>query len=104
MGEIDDIQAELSQLKGKEGGLDSATHETITKLGAWRHSKDRSFIVRWIVYLYCSSIAACLVYLIIKGIYRNEDVFTSISEVIKVAVVPIVTLVIGYYFGTAKNE
>jgi len=34
----------------------------------------------------------------------NEDVFDSIAEIIKVTVVPVVTLVIGYYFGCERGR
>jgi membrane-anchored glycerophosphoryl diester phosphodiesterase (GDPDase) len=103
MDEIEKIQAELSQLEGQEGGLASTTHATIRKLETWRRSKDRSFIVKWIVFLYVFSIAICVLYLAGRGLFGQEDVFDSLSEVIKVAVLPVLTLVIGYYFGTAKT-
>ena len=65
--------------------------------------QDRTFIAKWIVCLYVGSIAVSLLYLIYRGIHGNEDTFVSISEIIKVAVVPIVTLVIGFYFGTTRR-
>jgi hypothetical protein len=104
MDDIEEIQAELSQLPSKEGEIDSSAHETIAKLGLWRHGKDRSFIVRWIVVLYVFAIALCLIFLFIQGIYYREDVFSNISEIIKIAVLPVVTLAIGYYFALSKSE
>ena len=80
MDEIEEIQAELSRLQSKEGGIDSTAHETITKLGLWRHNKDRSFIVRYIVFLYVFAVTACLIYLLVKGIYFREDVFSVIAQ------------------------
>jgi hypothetical protein len=70
MDDIDELQAELSQVQSKGGKIDSATRETIAKLGLWRHSKDRSFIVRWIVVLYVFAIALCLIYLFIWGVKK----------------------------------
>jgi len=54
--------------------------------------------------IYSGVIAATVIYLLYRGIYRNEPVFDSLTEVIKIAVIPIVTLVIGYYFGSEKAK
>jgi hypothetical protein len=48
------------------------------------------------------SVAAVILYLIVRGISGREDAFDDIFEVVKVAVIPIVTLVIGYYFAAEK--
>jgi hypothetical protein len=37
-----------------------------------------------------------------SSIWGQEDAFDNIFEVVKVAVIPIVTLVIGYYFAAEK--
>jgi hypothetical protein len=34
----------------------------------------------------------------------GDDTFGNMAEIIKIAVVPVVTLVIGYYFGSTKSE
>jgi hypothetical protein len=39
-----------------------------------------------------------------RGFVSQEMVFDSFTEVMKIAVIPIVTLVIGYYFGSEKAE
>lgn len=65
---------------------------------------DRSFIVRWVVYLYVGSIGIAIVYLaVVQGLRWSEHCPDGIAELIKVAVVPVVTLVIGYYFGTSRR-
>jgi hypothetical protein len=66
--------------------------------------KDRSSIARWVILLYCCVVAAAVLYLLFRGIWWGENVFDDISDLIKTAIVPIVTLVIGYYFGVAKSE
>jgi hypothetical protein len=48
------------------------------------------------------SIGAIILYLIVRSISGSEDAFDNIFEVVKVAVIPIVTLVIGYYFAAEK--
>jgi hypothetical protein len=34
----------------------------------------------------------------------DADAFSKLSDLLKVGVLPVVTLVIGYYFGTVKSE
>ena len=63
-----------------------------------------ALIVRWVVRLYAFSVAVSIGYLIYRGIWGKEDTITSISEIIKIAVIPILTLVIGYYFGSSKAD
>jgi hypothetical protein len=63
-----------------------------------------SLIVRWVVRLYAIAIAITLGYLIFRGIWLKEDTIMNISEIIKIAIIPILTLVIGYYFGSSKAD
>jgi hypothetical protein len=63
-----------------------------------------AIIVRWVVRLYAISVAVTIGYLIFRGIWNKEDTITSISEIIKIAIIPILTLVIGYYFGSSKAD
>ena len=46
---------------------------------------------------------SAILYLIGRTLWWHEDRFADISEIIKIAVIPIVTLVIGYYFGTSRS-
>ena len=71
--------------------------------GEQRRYRDRSFIVYAVVGLYTGSIGAAVLYLVIRGAYYNEDIFDNLSEIVKIAILPIVTLVIGYYFGTKEQ-
>jgi len=64
---------------------------------------DRSFIVKCVVSLYVLSVGGVILFLTIRGANSSEVVFPGISELIKIAIIPIVTLVIGYYFGTARE-
>jgi hypothetical protein len=100
------LDAELANLDRRDRRLTPAANaatSTIDDLGKWRRDHDRSFVVRWIISLYVLSLAAIIVYLIIHGLCSNESVYANISDIIKVAIVPVVTLVIGYYFGKEKS-
>ena len=63
-----------------------------------------SLIVRWVVRLYAIAVAMTFGYLIFRGIWFKEDTIMNISEIIKIAIIPILTLVIGYYFGSSKAD
>ncbi len=95
---------ELQQAKNalRQSGEDLQFFNARSKRAAEvRKDKARTFIVVSVVGIYVFSIALCLGYLAYRG---SEDAFDSMSEMIKVAIVPILTLVIGYYFGSAKSE
>ena len=63
-----------------------------------------NFIVEWVIAIYGFSIFVWVLCLMYRGIYSNEDVFDSIAEVIKVAVVPVGTFVIGYCFARERGR
>ena len=69
-----------------------------------RAMSTSSLIVRWVVRLYAIAIGFTLLYLIVRGIWFKEDTISNISEIIKIAIIPILTLVIGYYFGSSKAD
>ncbi len=97
--EIDRVE----QLIGR-AAVSESTLEAIQARNRLRLGQDRSKIVIVVFIVYCGVIAATIAYLLYRGIYFNEPVFESFTEVLKIAVIPIVTLVIGYYFGTEKTE
>ena len=100
MDEFQEINALLSKAAAGEEKLDSK----IGAIGKYRQDKDRSLIVKYIVRIYTAAIAIYISYLIYRGIIFAEDVSSGISEIIKISILPILTLVIGYYFGTKKTE
>lgn len=63
---------------------------------------DRSFIAKMVMVVYVGALSLCLGLLVWHGLTGQGD-FAAVSkdfaDLIKTAVVPIVTLVLGYYFG-----
>lgn len=97
MNDVEKIQADLQQVDRFGPNFD----ERIRAAGALRHGSDRSFIVRAVVSLYGISIALIVLYLLLcRGVWRGEAVISDVEEIVKVAIMPVLTLVIGYYFGT----
>jgi hypothetical protein len=99
MDPIEKIQAEIDQLPVGEQQLDLAI-----KLSRERgRIRDRSLIVKCVLWLYVFSIGVGIAYLVFRGLFFAEDRFKDIFELIKFAVVPTLALVIGYYFGTEQR-
>jgi len=68
--------------------------------------KDRSWIARAIIRVFVVAVAAVLVILAVQGIVAREwsNVTAQATDLIKSAVLPIVTLVLGYYFGQSVKD
>lgn len=90
--------------EAEEGLVVSTTGEQtlkndLAKLQARSDSKNRELIVLCVIGTYAFVVCTTSTYLI----FSSPSSFQSLAELLKVAVVPIVTLVIGYYFGS-KSE
>ena len=68
--------------------------------------RDRSWIARRIITVFVVAIAGVFVLLGVQGIASGawDTSASQAVELIKTAVLPIVTLVLGYYFGSRDNK
>jgi hypothetical protein len=97
MNDVEKIQAELERVDQFGPDFD----KRVKAAGALRQGSDRSFIVRAVVGLYGISVALVVLYLLLcRGVWRGEAVFSDVEEIAKVQIMPVLMLVIGYYFGT----
>jgi|SRR5476651_594378 hypothetical protein len=71
---------------------------------------DRSFIAKGIIWVYGGAIAVGFLLLLARAvsfvIRANDDwekIATDAGDLIKTSILPIVTLVLGYYFGKSKS-
>ena len=96
MNEIEKIQAALKRVDDFAPDFDAA----VRAAAAQRQDRDRSFIVYSVVSLYVISVGLMVLYLFYRGVWHGEAVFSDLAEIVKVAIMPVLTLVIGYYFGT----
>lgn len=78
--------------------LDKAIEDSASKL----RENTRQKIALYITYTYSIIVGLIAAYLAYKGIICEESVADSLFELLKVGVVPIVTLVMGFYFGSSK--
>ena len=90
----------LQRLHTEEGTAGSSA--TSAEALLTRADFDRSFIAKMVMVVYVGSLSLCLGLLVWHGLTGQGD-FAAVSkdfaDLIKTAVVPIVTLVLGYYFG-----
>jgi sorbitol-specific phosphotransferase system component IIBC len=66
--------------------------------------KNRQVIVYCVIGIYVFVVGITALYLVICATDINGSVFAGLSELLKVGVIPIVTLVIGYYFGAKTHK
>ncbi|MCX7380160.1 MAG: hypothetical protein NT133_01805 [Alphaproteobacteria bacterium] len=68
--------------------------------------KDRSWIAKQIITVFVSVIAFFFALLTLNGILTGDwaTVVLHGTEIIKTAVLPIVTLVLGFYFGSRDGK
>jgi hypothetical protein len=73
------------------------------------HSEISRENVRWkvtsvVIWVYAVVILSTIFYLIISSFVYSEDMFGNIIEVIKIALIPVVTFIVGYYYGTSSKS
>lgn len=100
MNDIDDVSAKIRKATEDRADLERTKQVYDDR----RKSQDRSIIVAVVIGVYALVVLGCVGFLIYDGIANHSNAFANISEVLKIGVVPVVTLVIGYYFGSAKSE
>ena len=99
MSDIQDLSSQLANVGvPAKGAASEAATEAAERLSA----QDRSKIALIIVLLYAGVIGTSVLYLVVRGWCCNVNTFGDISELVKIAVIPIVTLIIGYYFAKSK--
>jgi hypothetical protein len=71
-----------------------------------REAEDRSWIARAILWVFVISVAIVLLILWTEGIVTKEwnPVALQAADLIKTSVLPVVTLVLGFYFGSRSGK
>ena len=96
---VEDIEALVRRRDTSEAELGDA----LGKAAQVKREKDRGTISLIIALAYVGTLVAIFGYLLYRGISCNEDVFPNLIETLKIGVIPIITFVIGHYFGSSKN-
>jgi sterol desaturase/sphingolipid hydroxylase (fatty acid hydroxylase superfamily) len=96
----DDLDRRKAELAAKEA---STLPQFESEIKAKSDTRNRDLIVKCVVLAYVSSIVAIMAYLLFVGFPPNANSFQNMSEILKIGVIPIVTLVIGHYFGSKST-
>jgi hypothetical protein len=99
-GELDDLRASLAD---RETQGPQQFKDIIEADKTRADIKNRDTIVQIVIAVYFVSILTILFHEVLTGVRDNENSFQNMAEVLKIGVIPIVTLVIGHYFGSKQN-
>ena len=66
-------------------------------------TRVRSHITLLVIRCYVIGLGLILAYIAIRGLNTPDDVFDNLIEVIKVGILPVVMLILGYYFGSSSS-
>jgi hypothetical protein len=94
-----DVLDAIANAEAKAPALDRAiqAHQDITSNAArWR-------LARYVFWLYVGVVGASAIYLLYRGVFTGQDTIPELMDLIKVAVLPVVTFVVGYYYGTSSK-
>ena len=71
-------------------------------------TRDRSAIARWVVIAFLGVVVGVLAYALLGAFYKDWDAVKLPAEyavgTISSVLLPVVTLVLGYYFGTSDKS
>lgn len=95
---------EVEQLMGLSEKSQQSLVDAANAHNSIKSDKDRSLIVQCVVITYTVVICLCALNFAYKSWWCGEAAFNDFFEVIKVAVMPVLTLVIGYYFARANSS
>jgi hypothetical protein len=104
MNSVEDLEKTLDKVEQKQDRLAPEARRIEADTDKLRQGKDRSLITKTVVWVYAGGVAAYIVYLFVERFRFDQDVKGDLLDVIKIAILPVVTLVIGYYFATARSN
>ena len=92
----------LTQLEARAG----QTRDAVERRGFPTEDQQRSVLSTTIIYIFVGVVAFGMAILVLRGFKTNEwgEVTTQAIDLIKSAVLPVVTLVLGYYFGRSGRD
>lgn len=98
----DDIQKYLERLSRVEGNTKADTANIYEQ--KYSGTKARWSIAVFVIGVWIFVVAAATFFLIFGGSYATVERVDQIMELIKVALLPVVTFVIGHYFGSKSDS
>lgn len=71
---------------------------------ARERARTRAHVTKVVIWSYVLALGAVVAYLIGDSLASAKDRFPDIIELVKVAALPIVSFVVGHYFGSAADQ
>ena len=99
---MSDIDSQLAGVKYELARLSES--QSKIRWPSWRPAAVRSFVTRLIIWLFCMYIVGMALYVAFQCDVPSKDRITYLFEILKTAVLPVVTFVIGHYFGSKADE
>ena len=96
--ELEEVRGRVADIERQRGALSRPFEEPIPY-----REQIRWRLTRVILFGYVIAVGAVIVYVILDGWRSGQSRFVELLDIIKVAMLPVVTFVIGYYFGSRSN-
>lgn len=111
-GEVKDFKSRLLKNLHSESEKESqlvSEVESFESAAEKAKNKDRSTIARWLVGSFIVLIFILVIYVLVgpfvsRTVNGVEEAATSALTITTSVLLPVVTLVLGYYFGTSQNQ
>jgi hypothetical protein len=98
----------LAGIEARVSGLEQTVQQSsrVIDTSIAREAEDRSWIARAILLVFVISVAIVLGIFLTEGILTKEwtQVAVQAADLMKTAVLPVVTLVLGFYFGSRSGK
>ena len=98
----DEFRQREDELRARRETETRQLHDEIAIGKAASDNRHRGWVVFCVIGVYAVAILGIGAYLVF-GRRPERDSFKGMAEVLKIGVIPIVTLVIGYYFARDRN-
>ena len=96
------IQKRIAELENKNREVNQTVDEKISL----ERAKDQSFIAKLIIWTFVALISVMFIFVVVSALFQSPDKWQAASkfllEAVSSVMLPVVTLVLGYYFGKEK--
>jgi hypothetical protein len=106
---VSDIANDLDAIAtraGAEGRRAAEAGQSVADRAARQELDDRTLITRTVTTVFFVAVPGSLVLLLILSVISSasaKDAILAVTDILKSVLLPIVTLVLGYYFGRGRG-
>jgi hypothetical protein len=103
----DDIVEQLAARVARvEADTGQATQTLADEKNRLQQTMDRSWIAKMIIYVFVGAVGVVLILMAVQGYASGNwaTVSGTAGDLVKSTILPVVTLVLGYYFGQSDRK